>query len=238
MQDAAKAQTRLTQRSRGLFVIEISQMVNDLDLFLDEFEVQDDKRNRRRLLERSVLLSIRGLNVLVQEPFIGSTNEYFQTMRARLNDNELAAREELRHDSTTLTLFLAAECRLLGDLGVSDNAVGRIRDALERAIRETSENRETTEEQMRSRLREQIRSLIEELTGELNRLYDDSRHKKLIGRLAGVFETLAGALIIAGNAAVGAIGTPVTAGVSLAGAAVSTAAGTEVISRGVDRAKS
>ena len=87
MQDAAKAETRLTRRSRGLFVIQISQMVNDLDLFLDEFEVQDDKRNRRRLLERSVLLSIRGLNVLVEEPFMGSTNEYFETMRARLNDN-------------------------------------------------------------------------------------------------------------------------------------------------------
>ena len=146
-------------------------------------------------------------------------------------------REEHRHDSTTLTLFLAAECRLLGDLGVSDNAVGRIRDALEGAIRETSEDRETTEEQMRSRLREQIRSLIEELTAELNRLYDDSPDKKLIARLAGVFETLAGALIIAGNAAVGAIGTPVTAGVSLVGAAVLTAAGTEVISRGVNRAR-
>lgn len=159
-------------------------------------------------------------------------------MRARLNDNEWAVREELRHDSTTLRLFLAAECRLLRDLGVSDNAVGRIRDAIEGAIQETSEDRESLEGQMRSRLQEQMGSLIQELTNELNRLYDDGRHEKLIAQLAGVFEALGGALVIAGNAAVGAIGTPVTAGISLIGAAVSTAVGTEVISRGVDRARS
>jgi hypothetical protein len=235
----AKASAERTQRISGLFVIEISQIVNDLDLLLDEFEVQDNKRDRHRLLERSVLLSIRGLKILLQEPLIERTDEYFETMPRRLNDNEWAAREELRHDSTTLRLFLAAECRLLGDLGVSDDAVDRIRGALERAIWEASEDRESLENEMRPRhLREQMFSLIEELTGELNRLYDDTRHKKLIARLTGVFETLAGALIIAGNAAVGAAGTPVTAGLSVVGAAVSTAAGTEVISRGIDRAKS
>lgn len=74
-QDAARAQTEQTLRSRSVFVEEICLMVNDLDLFLEEFEVQDGKRNRRRslkrfvpgdgkqdrrrLLERSVLLSIR-----------------------------------------------------------------------------------------------------------------------------------------------------------------------------------
>jgi hypothetical protein len=155
-----------------------------------------------------------------------------------LSDNEWAVREELRHDSTTLTLFLAAECRLLRDLGVSDSAVDRIRDSLEKAIREASEDRVTSEEQMRIRLQGQMWELAGELSDELNRLYDDARHKKLIDRLTGVFETLAGALVIAGNAAVGAVATPVTAGLSLVGAAVSTAAGTEVISRGVDRAKS
>lgn len=237
-----------------MFIREICLLVNDLDLILEEFEVQDGKRARRRgvgrifsgdgkrdrrgLLERSVLLSIRGLNLLAQEPLIYGPNEYYDSMRKRLNDNEWAVREELRHDSTTLTLFLEAECRLLRDLGVSGNAVGRIRDALEGAIQETSVDRESLEAQVRSRLQEQMGSLIQELTGELNRLYDDDRHEKLIARLAGVFEALGGALVVAGNAAVGAIGTPVTAGISLVGAAVSTAVGTEVISRGVDRARS
>jgi hypothetical protein len=234
----AKASPEQSQRISSLFVIEISQIVNDLNLLLDGFEVQDNKRDRRSLLERSVLLSIRGLEILRQEPLIDNTNEYFVTMRSRLSDNEWACREELRHDSTTLKLFLGAECRLLGDLGVSDNAVSRIRDALERAVREVSEDRESLENEMRSRLKEQMSSLIAELTGELNRLYDDTRHEKLISRLVGVFETLAGALIIAGNAAVGAVGAPATAGISLVGAAVSTAAGTEVISRGIDQAKS
>jgi hypothetical protein len=238
VQDTARAQAESTRRSRGLFVIEISHVVNDLDLLLDEFEIQDSKRNRRRLLERSVLLSIRGLNILVAEPLIGDAREYLEAMHSRLDFNEEAVLEELRHDSTTLRLFLAAECRLLGDLGVSVNAVGRIRGALEGAIRETSQDGGAAEEQMGSRLREQMWLLIEELTHELNRLYDDRRHKKLIARLAGVFETLAGALVIVGNAAVGAIASPVTAGVSQIGTAVSTAVGTEVISRGVERAKS
>jgi hypothetical protein len=221
-----------------LFVIEIPQIVNDLDLLLDEFEVQDDKRNRRRLLERSVLLSIRGLNVLTREPFIENPDEYLVSMRGRLNDNVWAVQEELRHDSTTLTLFLAAECRLLGDLGVSDKAVGRIRDTLEEAFREIPADRETFQAQMRHRLQERMESLIAELTAELDRLFDDNRHEKLIARLTGVFEALGGALVVAGNAAVGAAGTPVTAGISLVGTAVSTAAGTEIISRGVDRARS
>jgi hypothetical protein len=86
-------------------------------------------------------------------------------------------------------------------------------------------------------LRDRMQSLVETLTNELDRLYDDARHKQLISRLAGVFETLGGALVVAGNAAAGAIGAPVTAGLSAAGAAVSSAAGVEIISRGVDRAK-
>jgi hypothetical protein len=253
-QDTARAKTEQSRRSRGVFVQEICLIVNDLELILEEFEVQDGKRDRRRglrrmvsgdgkrdrrhLLERSVLLSVRGLKLLAQEPFIYDPDEYYDTMRARLDENEWAVREELRHDSTTLKLFLEAECRLLRDLGVSGNAVGRLRDAIEGAIQETSQDRESLEAQVRSRLQEQMGSLIQELTDELSRLYDDDRHEKLIARLAGVFEALGGALVVAGNAAVGAIGTPVTAGISLVGAAVSTAVGTEVISRGVDRARS
>jgi hypothetical protein len=98
---AAKARREQIRRSRTLFVKEISQMVNDLDLLLDDFEVQEDKRNRGRLLERAVLLSIRGLKVLVQEPFVTSPTDYLVTMQGRLNNNPWAVQEELRHDSTT-----------------------------------------------------------------------------------------------------------------------------------------
>jgi len=243
-----KSHRERIRRSITLFVKEISQMVNDLDLLLDDFEVQDDKRNRGRLLERALLLSIRGLNVLVQEPFVTSPTDYLLTMQERLDHNPWKVQEELRHDSTTLTLFLVAECRLLADLGVSESAVNRIRDALEgaiwefpldRVIREPPHIGEIREPyEYTQDIRDRMQSLIETLTGELDRLYDDTRHKKLIAQLAGVFETLGGALLVAGNAAAGAIGTPVTAGLSAAGAALSTAAGVEVISRGVDRAKS
>jgi len=234
--------------SAALFVREISLMVNDLDLLLDDFEVQDDKRNRGRLLERAVLLSIRGLNVLVQEPFVTNPDEYLMVMQERFDQNPWVVQEELRQDSTTLTLFLAAECRLLSDLGVSESAVSRIRGALEGAIRGFPAEEEIATESPHAgeiweptdygeSLRGRMQSLIETLTHELDRLYDDDRHRKLIARLAGVFETLGGALLVAGNAAAGAVGTPVTAGLSAIGAAVSSAAGIEIISRGVDRAK-
>jgi hypothetical protein len=244
---ADKARQERIRRSTTLFVREISQMVNDLDLILDDFEVQDDKRNRGRLLERAVLLSIRGLNVLVQEPFVTDPDQYLAAMQERLNRNPWAVQEEIRHDSTTLTLFLAAECRLLNDLGVSESAVSRIRNALEGAIREFPLDRESRESPYVGQIREpseylqdlkdRMQSLIEILTGELDRLYDDTRHKKLIARLAGVFETLGGALIVAANAAAGGAAAPATGGLSAAGAALSAAAGVEVISRGVDRAK-
>lgn len=211
-----------------MFVKELALIVNDLDLLLDEFEVVDRKRDSRRLLERAVLLSIRGIAIMLREPLIEGVDGYLESMEARLDNNAWAIAEELRHDSTTLELFLAAECRLLQDIGLSDSAVARIRNALEGTIREGSSKPEE--------LRGRMTSLLNELTAELSRLYDSDRHRKLISQLAGVFEALGGALVIATNVSVGALGAPVSAGVTLVGAAVSTAAGTEVISRGVDRA--
>jgi hypothetical protein len=243
VQASQKTSAEQSQRSRGLFVIQIALLVNDLDQLLDEFEVEDNKEDRRRLLERSLLLSIRGLDLLQQEPLVASPDTYLASMRKRVSDEEWAASEALRHDETTLRLFLTAECRLLASLGVSETAVSRIRNSLEGAIREVGDTiweaakNDRIAEQMQSGFQKDIQAVVDQLTAELNQLYKDDRHKKLIGRLAGVFSILGGVLVIATNAAVGTAGAPATMGVTAVGAALSTAAGGEVISRGVDLAK-
>jgi hypothetical protein len=119
--------------------------------------------------------------------------------------------------------------RLLADLGLSESAVARIRDSLESAIYEGQRGSDLVEPAMTT--------LIADLSAELRRLHQDQRHEHLMSRVLGVFETLGGAMVVAANAAAGLPGAPLTGGVTVVGAAVSIAAGTEVISRGIDRAK-
>lgn len=204
-------------------------MANDLADLLDQWEVSDDKKEKRRLLERSVLLSMRSVQVLAQEPLVEDPERYLESITRRHCDNLWGIAEEIRHDYTTVTLFLGSECRMLQDLGLSPVAVQRLRDALERAIMEA---RRRPEE-----LRGRIDKLLAELRDELRGLYDDRRHERLMSRVVGVFEALGGALVIAANAAAGAAGAPASGGLTIVvGVPLSAAVGTEVISRGVDRA--
>lgn len=213
-----------------MLVQEVVLMANDLADLLDQWEVSDDKKEKRRLLERSVLLSMRAVQVLAQEPLVGDPEGYLESIAGRHFDNLWGIAEEIRHDYTTVTLFLGSECRMLQDLGLLPVAVQRLRDALERAIMEARERPEG--------LRGRIDELLAELRNELRRLYDDRRHERLMSRVLGVFEALGGALVIAANAAAGAVGAPASGGLTIVvGVPLSTAVGTEVISRGVDRAK-
>jgi hypothetical protein len=226
-----------------LFVSQIVLIQNDLDLLLDEAELEGKKRDRTRLLERSLLLSIRGLELLREEPLIEDAEQNLEDMWRRADGNIWRVAEELRQDSTTLKLFLGSECQLLRYLGLSEGSVARINDSLRRAIREgqalsTLVNGPTLLATSSSDgLRNQISSLVDELVSELNQIYRDDRHRALVSKLVGVFETLGGALVVAGNTAVGAAAAPATVGLSVVGAGVSTILGAEIVSRGIDRAK-
>jgi hypothetical protein len=216
-------------RARRVFMLvrEISQAANDLDLMLDEYQVTPGRRDRRRLLERGTLLSIRGVELLVREPFIQDPENYLYSMSYRLDANVAGIVEELRHDSTTLQVFLSAEVRLLQDLGLTPATADRIRQAMQQAIIDGIRSPDG--------LAERLDVLLDDLRSALDRLYDDDEHQRMWRRLTGVLQVLGGALVIAGNAVVGAAATPVSAGVTAGGAAVSTVAGAEVITRGVDR---
>jgi hypothetical protein len=77
---------------------------------------------------------------------------------------------------------------------------------------------------------------MQTLHDDLARLEEEAHDELVRDRLVGVIEALAGGLIAGGNTAAGAAGVPVTFGLSAAGAAVSVAAGTEMISRGAQKA--
>lgn len=224
-----------------MFVREISMIAVDLDDLLDQYETEDSKKDKRRLLERSLMLSIRGLTLLGREPLIASTRARLNNMRSQFSDNVQDVLEELRQDSTTLELFLGAECRLLEDLGLNEAAIARIRTAMERSVEEGKALSRAQGEDAPWLDSSALASGIEELVGileyEFRTLYDDERHTKLLKRLIGVFEVLGGALIVAGNAAAGAAAAPATVGLSTLGAAASTAIGTDVLGRGMDQVR-
>jgi hypothetical protein len=201
---------------------------HSLDLLIDEFEVTGDKKARERLLQRGLRIAVRGTEVLQEEPFVTDPRRYLEERYEGLEHNPWALMEELRHDSAALKLFLSAECRLLADIGLSPAAVARTRAALAEALTEGEMNPEG--------FRDVMTSLVQALTQDLERVADDSRHRQIWRRLCGVLEVLCGAAVIGADALVGAAAAPATAGVSIVGAAVSQAAGTEVVARGSRRA--
>jgi predicted regulator of Ras-like GTPase activity (Roadblock/LC7/MglB family) len=58
----------------------------------------------------------------------------------------------------------------------------------------------------------------------------------MLRTLTGVLQALAGALVVGADAVVGAAAAPVTAGISIFGAAASGALGTDLFNRGTSRA--
>jgi len=212
-----------------VIVAQVLLEAHSLDLILDEFELTGKHKDRERLLGLGLMLSVRGLDVLIEEPFVRDPQSYVENMEQRLNANGAAVAEELRQDSAVLRAFLGAECRLLKDLGLSRDAVARTRRAIAAVIVDGQMDPEA--------LGERMVSLRDQLMQDLQQLDDDSRHRAIWRRLSGVLEVLCGAIVVAGDAIVGASAAPATAGISAQGAAVSIGAGIEVISRGVDRAK-
>jgi hypothetical protein len=158
---------------------------NSLDLIVDEYEVTGNRGERQRLLERGLRVAIRGMEVLINEPFVQNPQRYVEEINQRFNSNSAAVAEELRHDAASLRLFLSAEVRLLSDLGLPPHAVARTRSAIAEAITEGRRNPETIAARMAA--------LISELTEDLNRLEDDARHRGIWRRLTGVLVVLCGA---------------------------------------------
>ncbi|HEV3313279.1 MAG TPA: hypothetical protein VG815_22445 [Chloroflexota bacterium] len=213
-----------------MVVREISLIANDLDQLIDDYEIPGiRKKEKDRLLEKGLVLSLRGLELLRQEPLMSNPSRYLEQIRAEMDINPYQVARDLRQDSTTLTFFLEAETRLLMDLGLTEDTASQIRSALEEVLQDDKlEPRDVSR---------RIGQLMTDLRAELGRVHNNRRHDRILDRLMGVLETLGGGILIAANAAFVGPGTVLTGPLSPAGAAVSIAGGTEVIGRGVDRAR-
>ena len=205
---------------------QVRDEMNQVNWVLDRFESDHrrlrGKRERRELLEMAAHASIRGVARLVEEQWTSDLGVS--------DDDVYRSLEMMRQDQALLRAFVTAECRLLTDIGVSPEAVDRVKDSLEKVLL-TLEGPATPEEST-----ERLLGLLQILQRDLTQLEADAHDELVRDRLIGVIEALAGGLIVGGDTAAGTAGVPVTFGLSAVGAAVSVAAGTEMMGRGAQRA--
>src|SRR6478736_2492288 len=107
--------------------------MNQVNWVLDEFDsIHGRFRSRgrkRELLERATRSSIRGVQALIEE-------QWTRDPEWRYNDNAYVVAEAMRQDAALLRAFVAAECRLLLDMGLEPGAVERVGRALEQVLLE------------------------------------------------------------------------------------------------------
>jgi hypothetical protein len=205
---------------------QVRDEMNQVNHVLDEFESVagrfKGKARRRELLQRALLASRRGVKVLKEEQW---------TKDLGVSDfDPYRTLETMRQDQALLRAFVEAECRLLKDIGVDPTGVQRVRQNLELVLLTRDAPADA------GRTTYELEELIRQLERDLADLHREGREDAMVQRLIGVLETLGGGLLVGGNTAAGAAGAPVTFGLSIAGAAVSVAAGTEMISRGAQKA--
>lgn len=186
----------------------------------------DSKREKANLLRMASAASVRGIealrqDILTREPLPGP------------DDRDRAIREAMRQDEALLHAFTTAECRLLSDLGVDESAVARIRDDLHASVLIVLNNPDLTPAH-REDVASQLAELVERMQREVQLLRVNSDHDELVRQVSGALAVLAGGVIVVSNGLVGAGLTPITGGLSAGGAALSTAVGTDMISRGID----
>jgi hypothetical protein len=111
---------------------QVRDEMNQVNHVLDEFESIHgrfrSRRQKRELLERATHASIRGVEALVKEQWIRDPGYLYTVFES--GEDEARMREAIRHDAALLDAFVAAECRLLEDLGVQPEAVNRVRRSL------------------------------------------------------------------------------------------------------------
>ncbi len=211
-----------------MILAQVRDELNQVNRLLDEYDtLRDARRNReerRRLLQRASLASVRGLGALIEDR---------QTRQLMPRDDDYyRLLEEMRQDEALLRLFLRTEMRLLEDLGVSAPAIKRIEESLGYVLLELSDMPELAEDR--------LRELLNSFEGSLAALDEEGREREAVARLLGVVQTLGGALLVGANgvAGLGSAGATLGATVvlSAAGAAISIAAGTEVMNRGAAKA--
>jgi hypothetical protein len=207
--------------------------INQLDLLLDQAESTRDPRRKGELVAAASRGAIRGLDALIR-------SEWLHRVPLQVESNDTWS--VVRGDEAAAQLFVAAECRLLEDMGVRPEAVAKIKGSLERALLDPVTSADAQE--LTNRIRE-VQKLLEDDLAELKRMLetqlDALEHRETVGqfrkRLLGSFEAIGGGLICGADGVLGIIGIPVTGGLSVAGAAFSSGIGGAVVGDGLNRAK-
>jgi hypothetical protein len=118
-----------------VILAQVRDELNQVNWLLDEYDtLHDERRNRderRRLLQRAGMASVRGVGAPFEDrrtrAFMPPDPDFYRLL------------EEMRQDEALLRLFLKTEMRLLEDLGVSASAVKKIEDSLGDVLPELSE---------------------------------------------------------------------------------------------------
>ncbi len=111
------------------------------------------EQRRAELLSRALYASRRGVQALMDEPWVQNPNELLGgTPGWYPIDTALRLAEELRQDDALLRAFVTAECRLMSDLGVDVSAVERLRGMLTYVLLEAPSFGEPACPQMRELL--------------------------------------------------------------------------------------
>lgn len=207
-----------------MILAQVRDELNQVNRLLDEYDTLLEKRRNRdergRLLKRAGFASMRGVEALIEDQ---RTREFLP-----LDDDVYRLLEEMRQDEATLRLFIKTEMRLLEDLGVTREAIKKIEASLGDVLLELG--------RMTTPAEAQLRQLLDEFEGSLNSLFEEGREREILSRLSGVVQALGGALIVGANGVAGLGLAGVTVAVSAAGAAISIAAGTEVMTTGAAKA--
>jgi hypothetical protein len=214
-----------------MILAQVRDEMNQVNWVLDEMDsIQSRLRNRNRkteLLHRAAFASIRGIEALRED---ARTREPLPPP----SEINWELRDTLRQDDALIKQFVNTECRLLEDMGVDPKAVNRIRLNLDISLRQVLQDATL---QSRESVDSQLGSLVESLQNELHVLATKAEHRELIRHLQGVLVALAGGMIVTSNALIGAGAVPVTAGLSIPGAALSAAVGQDLVTRGIDIAR-
>jgi hypothetical protein len=158
---------------------------------LDSYAATDDKKRKREHLERAIRSSMRGVRLLNPSDVGKLAGQ--EVHRASPYD-QLRYAEDVRQDVAPLFAFLDAECSLVEAMGLSREATRRLRIGLEFAI-----NAVSIQQPSLATLTDKLQGWSAQLEQDLKALEDDKRHRGIVRRLWGVFETLRGFLVVRVN---------------------------------------
>jgi hypothetical protein len=211
--------------------------LREINSVLDEVESTRDPERHRERLEQALRASRRALTEFIQDGDLAETlRQARRTTSAYTDDIDSVTR-----DAMLFGAFVTAERRLLSDLGLDASAIDRLIAEI-RDIPSSGDSAALPVDP--DRVDEGLLNLRNEVDQWLDRVHAqptsgdiDSAAPRQVAEsrrvLRRVFLVVGGVVVVAANALIGAPASPVTGGLSVVGAAVSTNMGAGLIGAGI-----